>query len=899
MAEFRSSDPYRPLLSLADQKTLDVAENLVRKKSVQNASPLVTPESELAAARARLRGDMHHGQSSNLIDIAQSSVDTGYEVLKDFVTDETRPIEEIRAESDLLRGVTPEARERFVTGPTQEVMKSTAAASLALDEGRYFDALKQGGKAALQGLKAGPGLLADSANVVPEAIAGAALTAVGTPVGGAILGRRVKKGSDALERFKAGVSNMKKKMTRGQMFKEAVKTLPKTAAQMSVVTAGMTQRMVADWEIEHGEEASFERKAAFFVGSLATMTGQGAIIKNLFVPNFKKEFVKEAKAAVATLKGTSSLKNVGRRVGEGLKKAFIAGGAEGGQEYAQTWVEIIGTSIGPDKGFLEGLKEATSDGDNQVEAAASIFLGAGAGATARTATAAPALVAGTAVDTAVGTVKTTAKVVGATAQKAGRVAQKLNNISAYTFLSKEERKQVQGAHESRKAVADVTIAKFDAAIETIDKANTFADLVDSDVKGFAQKIQRDNEITDQQMADPDVFSAFKDKLSRKIKADKKVIDLTVEGSHAADIAVQSGKNITSKSVETAKAAMKAVDPGLQAVIKTIGKVSKEATKAVKELRSSTAYGMLELAGNAGTAEIKQIVEASKSLSMDDLNRVTGIMSEIRPDIAKKLEPIKRQKEKILKKTGIKRTDIINEENLSPIIKDVADRGGFDASEAARVSVEVDQATASNIEDLESLSAIEKAVDAIENSASFKNQVDKVMSRNNMVIIRRKLERKRVELEKDPDLKDKAKKAAKKAAKAAKETAGTVGTAAAESIAAAAAPDLKLSDKFRETVQVTEDAIKQAGDKINLVESAPAFVAKMKENGIETRSDFLKFVKTFPGLEQNVPFFKELDNAYETNISANEVYDNLATRGGAAVEAVKKFFNDSTEKVCNV
>ena len=67
---------------------------------------------------------------------------------------------------------------------------------------------------------------------------------------------------------------------------------------------------------------------------------------------------------------------------------------------------------------------------------------------------------------------------------------------------------------------------------------------------------------------------------------------------------------------------------------------------------------------------------------------------------------------------------------------------------------------------------------------------------------------------------------------------------------------------------------------------------MKSSGIETRADFELFIKAYPGIQENVPVFKEIDEAYPHTVYATEIFDNFKTRAAATLQNVKDWYTDS-------
>ena len=742
---------------------------------------------------------------------------------------------------------------------------------------------------------------------------------------------------------------------------------------MSVVTADITQRQIADYVEEHGERPSAAQITRFYGTNLITMTAEGGIIKQLILPKFKKEFVREAKAVFSNIKGGSNIRSIGTRIGRGIKNVATAGGAEAAQEYAQTWADIINVGIGPNDDFMTGLNRELKDSNNQLQALTGSFLGLGAGSTLRGAVAAPAVVVGTGVDTLKGTAKTAVKAVVGTTKLGGKVIKHVADKRDFRVLSEEELNEIKGDRDSRKVVVDAKVSGLQASVDTIESADIIEDLrLDEEISKRASKIIRDNDLTDSDLRDPKVFKKLKRDLVKPYKADIGLLKIELETDTGVAIVKQSAKNIRRKSVEVAVAAVEAVSPGVKAVIQTVTdlELGKKALKAVDEIRSSTALGMIELATDAGKAETKTILEAAKSLDKHDLDRVTAVIGEMKPEIGRKLLKAQKAKDKALERTGLKRNELINEETLNPIIADVASRGTIDAGEVASVSNALNETVAGNIDDMSALKSAEAALAAVEASEDFQNQTNGAMSRDGAVAVKGKLKKVRARLlgrpkeikdkvtgavagvvktvkgtletggKLTPEIKDKmeALSALKKIVKDLKskaqnefddgtKTAGDaflgehkrlkakadkldqeinddLGIAEGESrgsdvaLRAAAAVTagideaveefnkVEISSTFQAVIDGVLKTLKDPKLTSALTDSSDLFIKQMKKFGVNTRGEFESFIKEFPDLETNVEFFKRLDQAYPTNLSANEMFDNVKTKAVDTLQQMK-------------
>lgn len=887
----RLNDPYFGLAeelsgpSLALTKGASLAAATVEKN--RRLDPAAAAADEAFDVDQHLEG---RPSKANLLDVAESSFFRSRENIFDLISgfkghpgvDRAQEIQEF---ADFSAGLTAEDRQRLVSDRQQKVIDSLAIGGL---QGNL--------DAAGHAILAGPATLADSAAILGEIGLGAVITATGVGAAGSIplfanRARKVVKGG-------------KKLLTAIDKAKGAIGTAARSASQVSIAVADITQGNVVEFRKLHGVDPTRGEAASMFAVNLATLMVQPSIISNLFVPKFKKEIVKEIKSLGKNIVGGSNIKSIANRVVDGTRKVVSAAGAEAGQEYFQTWGEALNVSMGPEqrKTFFESVFAILTDEEKQLDAKTGAFLGFGAGGTARAAIAAPGLAVGTAIDTTKGTVKTAVKATGAVVKAAGRVAKKVADKAAFQVLSKEEVETIRSERISRKTVVDAKVADLQASVDIIEKATTIEDLrKDEEVSKRASKIIQDSELTDADLTDKKLFKQLKRDLVRPFKGDIGLLKVELETDTGVAVLKQSAKNIERKAVDAAVATVKAVAPGVKAVVESVKQFGEKTVKAVEEIRSSTALGMIEIAANAGKAEIKTILEAAKSLDKNDLDRVTAVIGQLNPDLGRQLKRAVAAKDKALKRTGLKRGEIITEETLNPIITDVAKRGSIDPGEVASVSSALNETVASNIEDLASVGKAEAALAAVEASEDFKKQQNGAMSRDNAVIVKRKLNRARARLESRP------RKVVEEVVKTVKETAEKVVDAvspvvdtvvekvkgAVETVkeAAAEVDTVKINSTFRAVTEAVVTTLKDPKLASALADSAGDFLKQMKRFGVNTRAQFESYVKQFPELETNVEFFKQLDEAYPTDISANEVFDIVKTKAVATLQKIKDAYNE--------
>ena len=963
----RLNDPY---FGLAESVS---APSLAMQKGISNASKEVEKKRRIDPAaqlsEEQLQADLEaasgQGSSAGLLDIAESSFFKSRENIFDLIsgnkgTPGVDRNQENQEFADLLAGVTPEDRQRLVTDNQDKVIESLAQGGLQ----GHLDALGHA-------IKAGPGTLADSASILGEIGVGALLTATGVGAAGSV-GLAANRGRKVIE----GGSKIFKALDKA---KGALSSAAKAASQVSIAAVDITQGNVNDFRAKQGRDPTRGEGALMLGLNLATMMPTPSIIKNLFVPSFKKEIKKEIGSVVKNVKGKSNFKSIMSRVWDASKKITVAGGAEAAQEYFQTWAEEINVNLAPAtrKDFWGGVLDVVKNEDSQFAAKVGSFLGFGAGGVARAGIAAPGVAVGTAVDTAVGTAKTGVKAAVGLTKAAGKVAKHVTDKRAFQVLSEEEINEIKGDRDSRKVIVDAKVADFQATVDTIEAADIIEDLrLDEEISKKVSELIQENEFTDADLRKPKVIKQLKRELVKPVKSKIALLKIELEADTGVAVVKQASKNVQRKTVEAAKAAVEAVSPGVKAVIQTVTdlELGKKAVKAVDEIRSSTALGMIELATHASKKEVKQILEAAKTLDKHDLDRVTAVIGEMKPEIGRQLLKVQKAKDKALERTGLKRDELINEATLNPIIKDVADRGSIDAGEVASVSKALNETVAGNIDDMSSLKKTEAALAAVEASEDFKNQTNGAMSRDGAVAVKRKLKKVRDKLLGRPkEVKDKVTGAVDSVVKSVKGTLDSgskltpeitdkmealkalrkivkdlknkaqdeldTGTRTAADAFLAEHKRLKAkADKLDKEIDADLDipegesrgsdvalraasavssAVSEAVEEFNKVEinstfqavidgvletlkdpklddaladSADIFLKQMKQFGVRTRGEFESFVEQFPDLKNNSTFFKRLDQAYPTTLSADQLFDNVVTKGLETITKFKEAYN---------
>jgi hypothetical protein len=914
----RATDPYFGLAeklampSLAQQKSISLATAGVEKNRV------LDPVEALANETAQVDG-------TDLIDIAEAGLYEGWEQLFDFFTGGNRPNEEILREADIKAGVSIAGRKRLLEDPNQEVAESLAGALHSFDQGEYLDAAAGTATAAGQAIVQFPATLAASASAFPELGAGALLSRFG---GKALVGRRVDKTKKGIKRFFEKVDVARDNLAKNAAAKidttaiKAIKGIPKAAVTVSLLSAEMTQRNDNDFFKEHGRYMNFnEKTSAYTLNMLATLPTPG-IIRNLILPDFRKQLKTEARTLLKNIKGGSNFKQIMLRVMDGTKKITKAGGAEFGQEYFQTWAEQVNVQMGPDqrKTFWKSIKELIGDEDNQLQALVGAFLGGGAGLGARAAISVPAVAAGATLDTAKGTAKVAAKVAVAGTKKVALGAKRVFDAGAFKVLSQEERDIISSEFESNKAVAGQIIEKFESNVEQVKSATTIEQLrANPEIAKEINKRIEERGLTNDDLKDRKILEGIKADLIRAYRGDIGIIKTRLQFDKGINIARKSAANIKEGTVSATVATFEAISPGVDAVVDTVKKhINKEnldkAIKAVKDIRSSTALGMIEIAVNAGKAETKSILEAANSLTLEDLQRTTAVISEFNKDLARDLQRVVTNKETALGRTGVIVKSIVNKENIDKRISEASGLLKITGEKIAAISSALSTTVASTIEDLPSLEQVEKTLRLVERSESFKKQIDGAMSSKQMAAAKRKMFKARIRLEKEAKLAarniaektvdvvktavEKATPVVKKATDDVKEKVDQV-TDKLEAAGKERARKKTLDPTFRAVMEGVAKALANPEQAKALADSAPDLLKQMKKFGIETRADFEVFVEEFPELQINMDLYDKLEAAYPTNVVVDEVVDIFTNKIVDTVERIKKAYNNLNPPECKI
>ena len=851
-------DPYRSLPSLSAMKTADLSAKVAEKRE-RLGKPIVSFAGQ---------------EQSNLLDVAQADFYRAGGSLADFGRetanrlfgtefDASRETGYSNQElADIAAGVSPELR--------QQGQAEQQAVLEAVSRGEY-------GQAALDAVKAAPFTLASSAGILPELIGGVALTAATGGVGGLAFG--AKKIADIAEvggKIKEAYEGVSKLRKAGETVVKGAKAGAKTAGQVSIAVADLTQGQIQEYEEIHGEAPSNARVGAILAGNFATMMIEGSLIKQLFIPEFKKEIVKEGANLVKNMGKGSNLVNLGKRVVKAGEKVLAASGAEAAQEYAQTWQEILSTNISAEEAdnLMDAIRSQLIDEGNQAQAITGGLLGGAAGGTARAAIATPSLAVGTAIDATKATAKGAAKVATGTAKAAGRVSQAAASKASLKVLSQEERDIIKEEYNTRKTIVDQKTAELQGKIDNITKA-TVAEDIDQDV---LKDIFANENFDQESIEDPKKFKALKDELTRTYKADQTLLKTELEASNIGRVASTVSKKVVDKTVKTTKAAIEAVP--VDQVLETVKGQSARVVDAVKALRSSTALGIVELATKEGANKSKEIIEAARTLDVHDAERVAAALSKSQPKIARAIKKLAIKKLKAQRDFGQRTDRLTKEGNIPAPITGIVAAGSILKEQAAPVAKALSDVINGTIGDLKTLDSVRDAMNIYKKSKAFIEQSDGALGEQTMKALETKLDLMSKELEKPESTVSKVVKAAKDVGK----KVGEKAEAAVKKVESLGKK--KLEGRIAVAFDGFEKGLSSSAGRKNVLDNTAGMVKLLQKEGFVTAEDLADFFDQYPGLAADKEINAKLQEAFPTNVVVTESTDNLTGDQSTLGEAGK-------------
>lgn len=865
MVDFVSTDPYAPIPSgsLADHKRQRLAVRTQEKQEKAAPAPVVDVESLAFGdygsgdTLARQAASSVRQGGGRIFDLGGSAVNKLFGTDIDVAPETGMSNQEL---ADAAAGFTGRERyEQDVAGLRQGIAEAEGISDVP--------------GLLSQAAVLGPRVLADSANTFIELAAGTALT------GGAGLAAKGIQGAYKLFSAADKATDVAKASKKAaSTLGKAPAWLAKQTSKTSLMTADLTEGMRQDYIKEHGEEPSAAWYAVNVPVTMALNAVELGIITKL-APKMGKEVIKDMKEAVKVM-SSENRKNVARRAFRGVKKVFEGAGAEAGQEYLQSWHEILATKIeGGDLSEIttEALREFGMD-ENQIDATLGLLLGGAAGGTARAVTAAPTAAVAATGDVVKGVVKTGAKIAQSAADKA-----------SLSILSQEERDTLREQYETRKEAVDQKISEMTTTADAVDKATTVDELQAINPEVIL-KAQGDVGMTDEEMAQPKNLQRIKDKVASAYRADAAVIKGELEASNVARIAKKAAINVVDKSVAKAKELIKDIPvEELVAIAKDLGEKS---ITAVKELKSSTARGIVDLGLREGANQTKAVVAAAKSLDLDDLNRVAAVIGVKHPGLGDKLRNLAKTKRAELEKIGQRSKKVTTAENLSPAIVQMAKEPLIGKADMAGAAIVLTNVLAGNIHSKDALGTIEEALGAYTRSPGAKPGTVRVLN-NRLDAAKKRLDRPTtgdvIETVKKAatDVADKIDKAID--AKDKDQDPETVTETATEADkGSTAAP----SGELEHLLQLASTAIR-AGKTALITPKMGKLQELLKAEALNTQEALESLVERIPGLLDDSVFFAEFRQLFDTNNVTSQATDHLATKAMSS-EDVKDLHKDYHE-----
>ena len=740
--------------SLAENKSFDLSSKLAEKKDRLVPQPLFTPnvlpsfESIRDGTSSFNPGDLH--DVGNLVDAGQSSLIQAGGSLADLGRGTSNKLFNTNFNTDGSDGFSDQSIADEVAGVDplfrQNLQAGQHAVGESVAEGDFLGAALNAAKVAIP-------TAVDSTASLAEIGVGAALTAVAPPLGGALFLDKARRATNKVQKAKKVIDDAKafKEATlAGKALQKAAK-LPgaalKASGQVSLLVADMTQQQIDAFRTQHGEMPSAGRVATAVLTNLVTSALEPTIISKLFIPNVKKEFVKEGIALATNIGVRSNLLNIAKRAYDGTEKLLKAGAAEAAQEYFQTWQEILVTDISPKEAddLRQAISERISDKKFIDQATTGGFLGGAAGGATKLGISTPAIAAGTAVDLTKATTKVAAKTALGGAKVAGNFAQDSANKAGLKVLSEEDRAVIKNQFENDSAVVDEKVADFESNITKVTEAETLEDILkDKGIAPLVKEEQRESGISDDDLQDPKALKSLKDKLVSKFKADQDLLKVNLEATNVGRLTKKGFDNVKDAAVKKVDSVIESIPE--ETIVKTIlaaitVKEKADATiKAVKGVKSSAARGVINLALESGKDNISTTMTAARDLNLKDLKDATKVIKIGDETLGKRFDSLLKDVEKSVKRFDIRNDDLITKDTLSPVIKDIANVGTLQSKNFVSAAQIIRKTLASKIMDKESLADIKKAIEIYKASEAFTDKTSKGrIDSTNMAVFERRLE----------------------------------------------------------------------------------------------------------------------------------------------------------------
>jgi hypothetical protein len=755
----RLADPFSrataPTTSLLDLK-IEKLRGRLQEKS-EKFSPVVDEEAAAASdyrnienvkarfAAGRNSGSLAGGEEdtfnniNDLYSLANSGVRTSVEDVQNFATGQVNPNR--IAESDEAAGVRPGVRQAF-DAKTTEAINTFGSMRNQVQDGNYPEAASEFFSGMGQTAEMLPELVATS--LVPSVVEGVAGALAIPGYGGAVsLGKRavgVKNvlkqigaagdAARAAKKAKKAADAVKKTstMTKYDKIKGGLKSYGKNVAQASVMTASYSQKLAEDYYAENGTQASASFMAVNTLIGAATQGIDVGIFKNVVLGNkSNKTYVKAMKDMLDDIPKAFS-KKVALRVLNKGKELAKAGSMEAGQEYIQSWHEILAVKM-DEATLAEAVKELNT-GSNQDKAlfgAAAGFVVSSGSKAAITAPKAAVQLAGDAT--------------GSALTAAAKLAKKGAVKSSLKILSEEDRENVARQYKVKKESFDAIKAKKDKQVSDLDSFSTIDSVTDKEILIDIMKVKAKRNFTTAEMKDPELFNAVKNEVKRAYNSTTIQAKAGLEASRVGVAAKLIAKN-TKKGV-TGLASKIATKEQVEATIANVKEYGNTAVEAAKNLQTSGALGVLEagLAVSKHTSKesVNSIKEIAETLSFKEFKTTMAVLESKNKVAYAALKPVFKDVEKAYKSFQ-EISGETNKDNIASVIKSAIGAGEVISESAPLMEEAIVAAFQSRISDKEGVEALGKALDLYEKSERFKTNKSQLIQKSDIAIYRKKLKK---------------------------------------------------------------------------------------------------------------------------------------------------------------
>lgn len=724
-------------------------------------------------------------------------------------------------------------------------MREGVREKLQEDTQKVYDnvALRDYGKALMESLNVATRVGADSAGSILGGLAGTALTG---GLGGL---NTVKRAYDAFDSISDKYKKTKKTL-------EVAGKVGKVAAGASVMSAVQTQRLVHQYQKENnGEMPSNQRLLGMGVGSLITETADLAIFKGLFLPKGKAK-LDQAKSFVAAMKpDKKTIAAIASKLRQGSLKIGKVAGAEGVQEYFQTWHEILSTKVDPESGqsLWDAVQKEIGKKENKDEAITGGFLGAAGGGATKAAITTPGTAVGVAKDATVGAVKTAYKTVNSATQY-------VFNKSARKKLSEQEKVDLnrEFAAQSEVVKQDNTRLKENSGI--VSKASTVEDLLSNkDIAPVLKRVQATQGFSDEDLQNPKIFNAIKEGLTIAYSEDQKTLNKVLKDSNLSHFKRRSG-SVSKNPAPTPKAeeVSTAIDNVKAKITKAftttdkegntkvdvagISKVSSKVSKTIEELESPLALNTIKRATIDGDTVSGRVMRQASKLSVHDLERTAAIVQHTNPNAAKALLKLAKKKQSAIRRFTPSKSKIIDDSNIPEELTAVAEKGSIKESDIPSISLVISSVMHKKIKGAKAINAIQKTIESYEKTETFKKQGKGAIHTNTLAKWKKRLS----SMAKVPE------KESKPSEEVVPEKSTTESNSKEE--VTATTKDEKVvkpeaKEKTKALTALTESLVSE-GKVEEALAVIPTIVKSLKKSGYTTKEDLDNFLKEFPTLSGN-------------------------------------------------